>query len=59
MRDKDEVMLQDIMKFRGKDEAHTIRAINKLVLYGFLKRGKRVGRQRIIKSTRRAKKLFD
>lgn len=51
-RGKKYVMMEDIINFRGKDQAHTIRVINRLIWRKILKRGGKIGNKRIIKVTK-------
>jgi len=49
IKGKDQVMMEDLIKFRGKDSAHTTRIVNRMIWRKILKRGKKIGRNRIIK----------
>lgn len=49
VKGKPQVMMSDIIMFRGKDSAHTIRIVNRLIWRKVLKRGNKIGRERIIK----------
>ena len=49
VKDKKQVMMEDIIKFRGKDSAHTTRVVNRMIWRKILKRGGKIGRKRIIK----------
>lgn len=49
VRGKPQVMMSEIIMFRGKDSAHTTRIVNRLIWRKVLKRGKLIGRERIIK----------
>lgn len=49
VKGKKQVMMSDIIMFRGKDSAHTTRVVNRLIWRKVLKRGGKIGRNRIIK----------